>query len=227
MHDSPLSAHAATPAELQARLVAARSGTPFLVLRDDAGTQLLVTLEDRERLSVGRRPENDLPLPWDRLVSRVHAELELVGGDWIAGDDGLSTNGTWVNDRRLSGRVRLRDGDLLRVGATVIAFCSPRDPQDGTALADEGVGATRLTPAQRRVLVALCRPALEQGPLAVPPDNAAIAADLIVSVDTVKTQLRALFEAFGLGDLPAAQKRPALIERALRTGAVTDRDLRE
>lgn len=227
MHESPLSAHAATPAELQTRLAAVRHGFPFLVLRDGAGAQILVPLEERERVTVGRRPENDLPLPWDRLVSRIHAEFELVAGDWVVGDDGLSTNGTWVNDRRLAGRARLRDGDLVRVGGTVIAFCSPQDPVDGTAVADDAAAAVRLTPAQRRVLVELCRPALEQGPLAVPPGNAELATALVVSIDAVKTQMRALFDAFGLRDLPTAQKRAALIERALRTGVVTERDLRE
>jgi pSer/pThr/pTyr-binding forkhead associated (FHA) protein len=40
-------------------------------------------------------------------------------------DDGLSRNGTFVNDRRVEGRRRLTDGDLLRCGETLLLFVSP------------------------------------------------------------------------------------------------------
>ena len=56
-------------------------------------------------------------------MSRRHAELELRAGEWTVSDDGLSQTGTWVNGLRLTGRRRLADGDLLRVGRTIFAFC--------------------------------------------------------------------------------------------------------
>ena len=37
--------------------------------------------------------------------------------------------------------------------------------------------------------------------------------------------MRALFEKLGVGDLPQNQKRVALVERALNSGVVTQRDL--
>ena len=40
----------------------------------------------------------------------------------------------------------------------------------------------------------------------------------------MKTHLRALFEKFGV-ELPQNQKRVALVERALQTGLITERDL--
>ena len=64
----------------------------------------------------------DLAIPWDREVSGVHAELQRVGGEWTIVDDGLSTNGTYVNGVRVSGRQRLRDGDRVRIGRTVLAY---------------------------------------------------------------------------------------------------------
>jgi FHA domain-containing protein len=226
MLESPLAAHAATPAELKQRIEVAQAGDPFLVLRDANGTQMLLSLADRERITIGRRPENDIPLPWDGKVSRLHAELERVGGDWVVVDDGLSTNGTWLGDSRLSGRARLRDGDLLRIGNTMIAFCAPDDGGTGTALADDPGQAVKISPAQKRVLVALCRPALEGRGLAVPPTNQQVAQELFLSVDSVKTHMRALLDAFGLDLVPQGQKRSSLIERALRMGFVTERDLR-
>ena len=106
----------ATPAELRERIAAERVGDPFLVFRDDAATQRIVTLDGRAGSSVGRGPGNDVALIWDDEVSRLHAELERVAGEWTVSDDGLSRNGTFVNGERISGRHRLRDGDVIRVG---------------------------------------------------------------------------------------------------------------
>jgi hypothetical protein len=41
-----------------------------------------------------------------------------------------------------------------------------------------------------------------------------------VSVESVRTHLRALFQSFGLEDLPQNQKRAALADRAMRLGLV-------
>jgi pSer/pThr/pTyr-binding forkhead associated (FHA) protein len=50
-------------------------------------------------------------------------------------DDGLSRNGTFVNDRRVEGRRRLMDGDVLRCGATTLLFHSPFQADDQTRAA--------------------------------------------------------------------------------------------
>ena len=76
-------------------------------------------------VTVGRREEADVSLPWDPECSRLHAELQLRAGEWTVSDDGLSQNGTWVNELRLAGRRRLDDGDMIRVGQTVITFSQP------------------------------------------------------------------------------------------------------
>src|SRR5204863_4900971 len=75
--ESPLAPHAASPAELQERLRAERDGDPFLVFRDDSGSQRIETLDGRAgRVSIGRSPGNDIALTWDSEVSRLHAELD-------------------------------------------------------------------------------------------------------------------------------------------------------
>ena len=37
-------------------------------------------------------------------------------------DDGMSSNGTFVNEEQVSGKRRLRDGDVVRAGATRMTF---------------------------------------------------------------------------------------------------------
>jgi pSer/pThr/pTyr-binding forkhead associated (FHA) protein len=222
----PLGPHSATPAELLERHEATQRGTPFLLLRETSGPQHLRPLDpSTRRLSIGRGAVNDIALTWDDRASRLHAELEFIGGVWVIIDDGLSTNGTWVGEDRVVGRRRLRDGDILRIGDTLIAFCAPGETRGGTALADDAGDAAQVTPAQRRVLVALCRPALVQGTVGVLPTNQELADELFLSVAAVKTHLQALFSAFGLDDVPNSQKRSSLVERAVRLGIVTARDV--
>ncbi len=62
----------------------------------------------------------------DQDVSRHHADLERTGSRVVLTDPG-STNGTWVNRRRLRAgdpgdRVELRDGDEVRLGSVTLRF---------------------------------------------------------------------------------------------------------
>ena len=223
---SPLAAHAATPGELRERIDAERGGLPFLVLRDGEGTQRLFVLDPaRARVTIGRSTANDVALVWDGEVSRLHAELERLGDQWTAADDGLSRNGSFVNGQRISGRHRLRDGDVLRVGRTQIGFRVP-DAQETspTAAAGSRIELSQLSATQRAVLVALCRP-YKDSELATPATNQQIADELYLSVDAVKAHLRTLFRHFGVGHLPQNQKRSYLALRALQDGIVSRRDL--
>ena len=223
---SPLERHSATPRELQARIAAERAGRPFLVYRDGDDQEAIVPLDELgTRLTLGRRAGNDIVLGWDEEVSRVHAALERVGPDWLIADDGLSHNGTWVNAERLTGQRRLRDGDVIAVGSTALAFVAPEEGASQPTVTARGphIGSA-LTPAQRRVLVALCRP-YGHSTYASPPSNREIADELVVSVDAVKATLRALFALFGVDGLPQNRKRHALVEAALRSGAVARREL--
>jgi pSer/pThr/pTyr-binding forkhead associated (FHA) protein len=226
MQDSPIAAHASTPAELKQRQDAERAGLPFLVLRDPDAGQVLVRLDgSRPRLTIGRRPENDIPLPWDERASRLHAELVHAGGEWVLADEGMSSNGTWIGDAKVVGRRRLRNGDVIRVGGTLIVFVSPPGgTHASTALGDGEDAWLSISPAQRRVLVALCRPYLE-GTSVTPPSNAELAAELFLSIDSIKTHLKRLFEAFELEDVPQSKKRATLVDRAVRVGVVTQHDL--
>lgn len=221
---SPLAGHSASPAELQQRLAAQRAGAPFLLYRDGDGAQQLLTL-DTARVSIGRADGNDLALDWDPEVSRLHAELELIGGQWTVADDGLSRNGTIVGGQRISGRTRLRDGDVLRIGQTSIAFCAPgaEDTRDQTQIGAASA-VIDLSPAQRELLIALARP-FKHGGFATPATNQEIADELHLSVDAIKAQLRGLYARVGIDDLPQQQKRQRLVAEALERGLISTKEL--
>jgi hypothetical protein len=163
-------------------------------------------------------------LAWDSEVSRTHAQLELIGGEWALVDDGLSRNGSFVNGERLAGRRRLADGDVLRLGRTSIVFRAPTSASDTTAVAGSGAHI-QLTAGERRVLVALCRPMAQPGKSAVPAGNREIARELNLTPDGVKSHVRALFAKLDIEDLPQYRKRMELARRALELGLVSRREL--
>jgi pSer/pThr/pTyr-binding forkhead associated (FHA) protein len=226
MTETPLGPHQSTPGELRDRLAVERRGKPFLVYRDAQGAQQIVELDVGTRVRLGRSPENDICLAWDGEVSGLHAEIERVGEHWLVVDDGVSRNGTFVAGERVSGRRRLNDGDIVRLGATPVVFRRPGGRMTlATRLSDERDVAASVTDAQHRVLVALCRPFKGGGSYATPATNPQIAAELVLSVAAVKTHLRALFKTFGIDDLPQQEKRRRLVALAFSAGLVSDRDL--
>ena len=204
--------------ELAARLGAERRGTPFLLYLDHERRQRIVDL-DSGVVSIGRDPANVVQLDWDTEVSRVHAVLEHVGGAWTLVDDGLSRNGSFVNGRRVHGRRRLDDGDSITVGKTLLVFVATEGEVRTTTTTTSG-SPPELSPAQQRVLDALCRPMLD-GPVQVPAANREIAAELFLSVETVKSHMQALFPLFDIPDMPQNRKRAELVKRAFERGAVS------
>jgi DNA-binding CsgD family transcriptional regulator len=139
-------------------------------------------------------------------------------------DDGLSRNGTFVNGERLHGRRRLAHDDIVRCGDTELLYRAPITASDVTVMAGTAPPPP-VSEAQRRVLVALCRPFRDGGAFATPASNQQIANELFLSTEAVKTHIRALFQRLGVEDLPQHHKRVRLVELAFRHGLVTPRDL--
>jgi pSer/pThr/pTyr-binding forkhead associated (FHA) protein len=212
-----------TTADVQALIAAERGGHPFVTGYMSDGRHVIFLLpRDRWRLTVGRTPDSDIALPWDLEVSRAHALLEQVGEQWTLVDDGLSSNGSFVNGQRVTRRQRLRQGDRLCFGKTQLLFRDP-GPAESEVTRRETPTAVPLTPTQHKILVELCRP-LNDASSTLPAANRQIAEKLFLSLDAVKAQLRLLFKRFGLTELAQNEKRSALAQAALRAGAVLPHD---
>ena len=207
-------------AEHEARLAAERLGLPFLVYRDGDGRQRIHPLErGRRSVTIGRRDEADISLPWDPECSRLHAELELRAGEWTISDDGLSQNGTWVNELRLVGRRRLSDGDDVRVGRTHVIFANAGGIGIGPTLVPGELSATpRFSEQQQRILRGLCLPLLGDGEGLAPATDDEISRTVGIPVHAVTTELDHLTRALGLNEVPRAQRRRELALLALRSG---------
>ncbi|MBF5040950.1 FHA domain-containing protein [Aggregicoccus sp. 17bor-14] len=75
---------------------------------------------DQPRVTLGRHPSNTLRLV-DREVSKEHALIEREGADFVLRDLN-SSNGTFVNGRRVVRELRLRDGDEISLGSCRLVF---------------------------------------------------------------------------------------------------------
>ena len=69
---------------------------------------------DKEKLTFGRDPNNDVVFDNPR-VSRFHAQVTRVGRRYYV-TDLRSSNGTFVNDKRVEGNVWLNPQDTIRIG---------------------------------------------------------------------------------------------------------------
>jgi hypothetical protein len=213
-----------SPTELKEVIAAERTGYPFLVWRTEDGQQRLLLLDQANwRVSIGRDPAADVPLPWDAEVSRTHALLEQVGRGWMLVDDGLSRNGSFVNGSRVVGRRRLTDKDRRVLGATTVTYRETSGGTTQTASAIDTPAAILLSPMQRKVLIALVRP-VHESDSATPATNRQIAEEVFLTVDAVKAHLRVLFERYGLSELPQNEKRARLVATVLDAGVLLPRE---
>jgi pSer/pThr/pTyr-binding forkhead associated (FHA) protein len=72
-----------------------------------------------DELTIGRAAGCRVSIPEDTFISQVHARVFRRDGDlWL--EDLGSTNGTLLNDKRVSAPVVIRRGDYLKVGKTVL-----------------------------------------------------------------------------------------------------------
>lgn len=94
----------------------------FLRIEQGEGSGRVFTLSAGGVFLIGREGA-DIVLE-DQKTSRKHAEIALYGPDRYFVRDLASTNGTFLNGRRLRDRKELKHEDRIRIGDTVILFAA-------------------------------------------------------------------------------------------------------
>jgi type II secretory pathway predicted ATPase ExeA len=115
---------------------------PQLIVSSNGSVIQELTM-DKPRLLLGRSEHNDIAIP-SRYISRHHALLVRHGNATFLMDLN-STNGTFVNSRRISNHVLMHD-DVIAVGHHRIKFSDPHATQrgalDGAEFADTAIMKT-------------------------------------------------------------------------------------
>lgn len=107
------------PHRLKEGLVPEDTGI-FLRVEEGADHGKLFTMSPGGVYVIGRTGA-DLELSDDK-ASRKHAEIGLYGPGAYVLRDLASTNGTWLNGRRISEKAKLKNWDLIRIGDTILRF---------------------------------------------------------------------------------------------------------
>lgn len=153
-----------------------------LVIEDEAGTRSVVPFAG-DAIVVGRGAEGVTFRLGDRNVSRRHARFLLQGGAVFV-EDLASLNGTRVNGERLTGKRRLRDGDLVQIGdydlavlAEAEAAAVPGAPPPLPRAGSDGVTQRLVVPTAEAEAPAIRAPAPA---LAAPANGRALRIALVV-----------------------------------------------
>jgi len=104
---------------------------PRLIVQAGAnvGHEIVLT---QEVMVLGRHEQCDIVIA-DPLVSRRHSQI-TCDGSYCSIEDLGSTNGTFVNDQRLTQPRVLRSGDRVRVADSVLVFNDPQATLTGLKL---------------------------------------------------------------------------------------------
>jgi diguanylate cyclase (GGDEF)-like protein len=82
----------------------------------------------KERMVIGRLPDTEIPID-DPSISRQHAEVVREADGTVVLRDLGSKNGAFINDVKVKRRA-LVEGDLLRVGNSVLRYVGPNSLED-------------------------------------------------------------------------------------------------
>jgi signal transduction histidine kinase len=85
------------------------------------------TLQSHDDVVLLGRGGTQIPLT-DQTISRQHAQLQMIEGGWVL-TDLHSANGTYVNGVRIQRPTRLKHGDQIRVGSTLMVYTGDESVQ--------------------------------------------------------------------------------------------------
>lgn len=91
-----------------------------MVTGRDAGTQ--IAIDGNREFLIGRAGNSDVVIA-DDFASSMHAKLVLVGEDWVL-QDLNSTNGTFLDGKRVTTPQTVKPGMTIRIGTTTFELRS-------------------------------------------------------------------------------------------------------
>jgi pSer/pThr/pTyr-binding forkhead associated (FHA) protein len=75
----------------------------------------------KDRILIGRDTDCDISLQANRYLSRFHSQL-VKKDEGYELEDLQSANGSYVNGLQVNGRLKLKDGDRIHAGETILVY---------------------------------------------------------------------------------------------------------
>ncbi|MCL2873282.1 MAG: FHA domain-containing protein [Betaproteobacteria bacterium] len=105
----------------------------LLFLQDGGAREVLF---DKDRITIGRRSDNDVPLPYPAVSGR-HAVISYLSPEKCYVEDLKSTNGTLLNGASIYERQQLKDRDQIDIGGQKFVYLEGIKPSDTVKGKDE------------------------------------------------------------------------------------------
>jgi predicted component of type VI protein secretion system len=94
---------------------------PRLIVESSDGLEVGRVIALEGGMTIGRSEASGISIPDDQFVSHMHARIMRRGAYHFVEDLG-STNGTFLNDRRIEQDAQLKVHDELRIGQTILRY---------------------------------------------------------------------------------------------------------
>ncbi|MFO0563369.1 MAG: ATPase, T2SS/T4P/T4SS family [Polyangiales bacterium] len=161
---------------------------------------------DKDEVTIGRVPGNDIVLPGNN-VSKRHSRVVRQDGRFFVVDL-KSTNGTYLNGRRIMTPSPLRAGDKIFVGSFVLVLeAADLEPGDHSEVPEEGASLVEPIPLDQEPMESQPPPAMEPAarPTFANPLNAGPRA-------AMQTQPLSTAPAIAATMAAASQSQPPMIQ---------------
>ncbi|MFO0651806.1 MAG: sigma 54-interacting transcriptional regulator [Polyangiales bacterium] len=180
----------------------------------------VVLLARGKSLRIGRGEDQDVRLD-DLRTSRQHAQL-FYRGDHVLLRDLGSSNGTWLDDRKVTAVSSVAPGSIVRVGSTRVVYvplerskrAEPAEPVDGDVVAAD--------PATQQLFAMVRRLASHELPVLVQGETGSGKEVVARLLHRASARAKAPFVAINCASLPESLAESELFghERGSFTGAV-------
>ena len=161
-------------------------------------------------ISFGRSSSNDVVINDPMVSSNFHMKLVVSDDGKVKVVDCNSTNGTFVNGRKVPGEVYINKGDIIRIGNTMVPWenyvnAGPAQPSGNTVHAPEenngmaiaGFVCSFFVPVVGVVLSAIGLSRVKKN--ITSKGKGLAVAGLVISIVGIAVQLISLFTLIGVG----------------------------
>jgi adenylate cyclase len=108
----------------------------LVVLGPDSEQSARTALTDGQVLRLGRATQNDVPVPWDPMISRQHAEITFTSGQLTIRRLETARNPIYVRGQPVD-EATLFDGEEFRIGNTVFRLADTADDDAPSSAVEE------------------------------------------------------------------------------------------
>lgn len=93
----------------------------YIILTDMSNLFRRFICQAKDTITIGRGSKCDIVIDWDKYVSRIHCRIAVRENRFYLSDI-KSTNGTYVNHKKITDETQIYVGNMIQIGYTKLKF---------------------------------------------------------------------------------------------------------